>query len=99
MSDNRKPAPVHKLRENALSAEVWENKLENGVHHNVTFSRSYRDKEGNWKQSTSFGEKDLLSLGHLASRAHDAIRNRRMEMREQQRPKDRSRDRDHSRER
>lgn len=99
MSKDQNTGPACRLRENALSAEVWENQQKDGVQHNVTFSRSYRDKEGNWKSTNSFGERDLLSLQHLAGRAHDAIRERRTEMRAQQRPKDRSRDRDQSRER
>lgn len=99
MSEDRKPKPVRKLKEATLNAEVWENKYEKGIQHNVTFSRSYRDKEGNWKSTSSFGERDLLSLQHLAGRAHDAIRERRTEMRQTQRPKDRDRERDESRER
>ncbi|MCB1469974.1 MAG: hypothetical protein KDK08_23140 [Rhizobiaceae bacterium] len=100
MNEERRNTPIHKLRENALSAEIWENKHENGVQHSVTFSRSYRDKEGNWQRTSSFGSGDLLNLQHLAGRAHDAIRERQQERRNPSRGRQRTRqDREEGRER
>tara|TARA_R110000787_G_scaffold28730_1_gene78159 strand:+ start:2928 stop:3230 length:303 start_codon:yes stop_codon:yes gene_type:complete len=100
MTQDRKDGPIAKLREHALSAEVWENRHESGASHNVTFSRAYRDSEGKWQSTSSFGERDLLPLQHLAGRAHDSIRERKNKLRQDERPKEnrtRSRGRDHER--
>ena len=53
--------PVHEVRFGRIKAAVWENSTENGVRHNVTISRIYKD--GNqWKDSTSFGRDDAASF-------------------------------------
>jgi hypothetical protein len=39
---------------------------------NVTFQRAYKDGD-DWKNSTSFGRKDLLVLGFIAARAFEWI--------------------------
>lgn len=45
MTDSTKKGPAAKLREGLLHAEIWENQRDNGIQHNVTFSRSWRDQE------------------------------------------------------
>lgn len=104
MSTDHKNGPINKLRENTLSAEIWENVRDQGTQHNVTFSRSYRDQEGNWKSTSSFGPRDLLPLQHLMGRAHDTIRERQAELRREERASERpkgkrSRSRDRERDR
>lgn len=88
MSDEPKKTPVDTLREASLNAKIWENQHDNGVHYKTTFSRSYQDQEGQWRQTNSFGEKDLLPLSNLASRSHDAVRELREQERAQQREKE-----------
>lgn len=41
---------------------------------NVTFQRSYKDGEA-WKNSTSFGKRDLLVVGFIAALAFEWIGN------------------------
>ena len=41
--------------------------------YNVTFSKSYRDADGQWKTTQSFGRNDLLVLAKVADRAHSRI--------------------------
>ena len=66
--------PVHEVRFGRIKAAVWENSTENGVRHNVTISRIYKD--GNqWKDSTSFGRDDLPLVMKVADTAHDWIFN------------------------
>lgn len=65
-------APVHEVRLGRIKAAVWENSTENGVRHNVTICRLYKD--GNqWKDSTSFGRDDLPLVMKCLDRAHDWI--------------------------
>ena len=56
-----------------IRAAIWENETRNGTLHNVTFSRIYRDDEGNWQDSTSFGRDDLLLVGKVADRVHSWV--------------------------
>lgn len=68
-----KPArPVHEIRIGLVKAVIWANHTTEGVRHNVTFVRSYR--EGNdWHSTTSFGRDDLLKLSKVADEAHSWI--------------------------
>ena len=65
--------PVDEVRLGALKAAIWRNERDNGARFNVTFSRSYRDSDGNWKSTSSFGRDDLLVVAKLADRAHSRI--------------------------
>ncbi len=64
--------PVHEVRLGAIRASIWANETENGIRHNVTFDRTYRDGE-TWKSTTSFGRDDLLVLAKAADQAHTWI--------------------------
>ena len=64
--------PVHEIRIGALKAAIWQNETKNGIHHAVTFARSFKDGE-TWKSTTSFGRNDMLPLGKLANEAHTWI--------------------------
>jgi hypothetical protein len=65
--------PVHEVRLGRVRAAIWENGTKNGTLHNVTFSRLYRDDDGNWQDSTSFGRDDLPLLGKVSDQAHTWI--------------------------
>ena len=54
-------------------AAIWRNETENGVRHNATLSRLYRDHEGNWKNTQSFGRDDLLVVAKVANEAHTKV--------------------------
>jgi len=66
--------PVHEVRIGLIKAAIWANNTEDGLWHNVTFERSYRDGE-EWKSTTSFGRDDLLVLAKVADMAHSWILN------------------------
>lgn len=68
-----KKKPVHELRLGRVRAAVWENDTPNGTRHNVTFSRLYRDEQGNWQDSTSFGRDELPLLWKVADQVHSWI--------------------------
>jgi len=56
-----KKGPIDEIRVNGCKVAVWKNETENGVRHNVTFDRSYRDSEGKWQTTSSYGLTDLLA--------------------------------------
>ncbi len=64
--------PVHEVRIGLIKAAIWSNRSEDGVRHNVTFERCYRENE-EWKSTTSFGRDDLLKLAKVADEAHSWI--------------------------
>jgi len=57
--------PVFNAKYGAVEAAVWQNDGEKGAWFATTFKRSYRDGE-EWKESDSYGERDLLSLARCA---------------------------------
>ena len=70
-----KPKPIHKIRIPGASAAIWQNTSQKGkTWYSVGFDRSYKDANGNWKQTSMFGVDDLLALSHIAAQAHDFIR-------------------------
>ena len=71
MTSNTKP--VDEVRIGAVKAAIWRNESDNGSRFNVTFSRIYKDSEGNWKSTSSFGRDDLLVVAKVADRAHSSI--------------------------
>ncbi len=76
------------VREGSLLAKIWPNATEYGVRHNVNIVRNYQDKDGNWKETSTFGDRDMLSLQHLTMRVHEKIRERKQELARQNRPKE-----------
>src|SRR6185369_4953806 len=64
--------PVNKIRHGSVSASIWRQETEKGPMFNVTFQRSYKDGD-DWKNSTSFGVKNLLVLGLISARAFEWI--------------------------
>ena len=68
-----KKKPVHEVRLGRVRAAIWENDTKNGTLHNVTFSRLYRDDDGNWQDSTSFGRDDLPLLCKVSDQVHTWI--------------------------
>jgi hypothetical protein len=69
-----RPRPVHEIRMGRIRAAIWVNETDNGVRHNVTFARLYRDEQHDqWKDSTSFGRDDLPLIAKVADQAHNWI--------------------------
>jgi hypothetical protein len=64
--------PVEEIRMGAVRAAIWRNETENGVRHNVTFERIFRDGQ-EWRSTGSFGRDDLLLLAKVADQAHTWI--------------------------
>ncbi len=64
--------PVHEIRLGAIKAAIWANDTQNGIRHNVTLQRLYKD-EDEWKSSDSFGRDDLLLVAKVADLAHSWI--------------------------
>ncbi len=67
-----KSRPVHEIRLGRIRAAIWENETQNGIRHNVTIARLYKDGD-RWKDTTSFGREDLPLVAKVADMAHTWI--------------------------
>ena len=65
--------PHDEVRIGAVKAAIWQNDVAGKTRYSVTFSRIYRDAEGQWKTAQSFGRNDLLVLAKVADQAHSRI--------------------------
>ena len=72
-NETKKSAPVAKASVGLQTASIWKNESEGRVFYNVSFDRRYRDAEGNWKSTSSYGRDDLLALAKLADLAHTKV--------------------------
>lgn len=72
-SSKSKARPVHVVRFGAVKAAIWRNDTSVGPMYNVTVIRSYKDEEGDWQDSHSFGYDDLLPLAKALNVAHTWI--------------------------
>ena len=71
-SNDAKAKPVHEVRLGRIKAAIWANETDNGVRHNVTITRLYKDGD-EWKTSTSFGREELPLVAKVADLAHTWI--------------------------
>jgi hypothetical protein len=67
MATNNKPATT--LRCGNIKATIWENVSEKGPFFSTTFTRSFKDQSGAWRNGTSFGLSDLEALLTVAREA------------------------------
>lgn len=81
--DDKRKKPVETLRDGSIKAAIWENDGEKGKFNSVTFSRTYRDQNGEYGNSNRFSGTDILKLSKLAEQSYDAIQQRRAQGREQ----------------
>ena len=66
--------PVHEIRLGRIRAAIWANSTDNGIRHNVTVSRLYKDEAtGKWSDSGSFGRDDMPLLMKVCDWAHTWI--------------------------
>jgi len=68
-----KQRPAQTIRYGRLKAAIWRQESDKGPWYSVAFARAYRDQDGSWQSSGSFGLNDLLVLAKLADEAHSWI--------------------------
>ena len=59
MEEVKPMEPERKFRAGGVSATVWINSNEKGLFPSVQLSRSYLDKQNNWKDTNSFKVSDI----------------------------------------
>lgn len=61
--------PAYKFRLGLITATIWDN---DGFF-TVDLARSYKDKDGQWQSTTSYGHADLLNIAKSVERAENWI--------------------------
>ena len=61
--------PAYKFKIGLITATIWDN---DGFY-SVDLSRSYKNNEGQWQSTTSYGHADLLNIAKSAERAENWI--------------------------
>ena len=64
---------MHEVRLGRVKAAIWANETEHGVRYSATLSRVYKDRDGKWQTSDSFGRDELLVLAKVCDLAHSWI--------------------------
>ena len=66
--------PIKKFSVGGIQLAIWENEgQENRKFYSVSFDRRYKDKEGNWKSTTSLGANDLPKAILALQKAYEFI--------------------------
>jgi hypothetical protein len=74
MTDTKKPEQTYRI--GRLSASIWLNESNEGTKfYSVEIVRNYKDKDGNWKTTSSFSHDELLNVAMLAQRAETFVAN------------------------
>jgi hypothetical protein len=69
--------PEKKYRAGAISATVWKNEgQKNGksfAFHTISIARNYKDKDGEWKNSSSLRPADLPKAALVLNKAYEYL--------------------------
>jgi len=69
--------PAHKLRDGLLQVTIWRNTGDNGPWYSITYTRSYKNDNGDWKESDSLPADDCLPMAELNREAYAWIKMQR----------------------
>jgi hypothetical protein len=65
--------PVFTRRLNRIEVAIWKNETAENIWQNITFQRTYRDKQGVMQNTTNFRIDDLPAVAFLAVKAYDYL--------------------------
>lgn len=70
-------SPIETKRAGPIKATIWENQNDKGqTYHSVTITRTYRDGDGDWKETSQLFTEHLPMAQHVASQAYGFIHDR-----------------------
>lgn len=82
--------PIKKISAGNIQASIWKNQTQiNGAvkdFFSVSLERSYKDKQGNWKNTSSLNEADIPKAQLLLSEAYRFLAMRNNEQKQAQAP-------------
>ena len=63
--------PADVIRDSNLKATLWRNEGDKGPYYATELARTYKDDDGNLRDTNSFIATDLLRVSELARKAYD----------------------------
>lgn len=84
MSEQNK-GPIDTIYDGNLRAKIWERKSDKGAFYSTTLARTYKDADGNLRDSHDFAGTDLLRVSELSRKAYDRTNELRREQFQQSR--------------
>lgn len=77
MEETKRNAPIDIIRNGSLKASIWKNPKDDGSGSflSVTFARTFKDADGNLRDSSSFSGRDLLVIAELARQSYNTVSN------------------------
>lgn len=76
MATQNKPKPAATFRSGSVKATVWMNAGDKGPFYTYDLARSYKDAQGQWKNSRSFGLNDTDAVLAVSAQAKQWIADR-----------------------
>lgn len=75
MINQDKNQPIDRIRQGSAVAAIWKHATSDGSQfYKATIECRYKDGDGNWQSTTSFGRSELLQVAKLADRVESRIR-------------------------
>lgn len=71
--------PEDVLHDKSLKASILRNENEKGAYYTTTLARTYKDEQGNYRDTQSFSQGDLLRVAELARGAYGRVNELRRE--------------------
>ncbi len=78
--------PQEIIRDGNIKANIWRNDGENGPYHTTSFARTFKNQDGEYRDSQSFSQNDLLPLAELARNAYSRVNELRREHSQSKKP-------------
>lgn len=75
--------PIVSLRDGSLKVAVFANETENSVRYSGQLVRSYRDQDGNWRDTSYLSNTEFLRAGNLLIRVYEQIQQLKAEDKDQ----------------
>jgi hypothetical protein len=73
MSSKTENKPVEKIRVGSVQVSIFRNESEKGPYYKGVLEHSYKDADGKWQTSNSFGRRELINLAKAAMLADSKI--------------------------
>jgi hypothetical protein len=65
--------PVEKIRVGSVQFGIFRNESEKGPYYKANLENAFKDKDGNWKPTSSYGRRELINLAKAALLAESKI--------------------------
>lgn len=69
MTNPTNNAPIKTFRIGSVRAAIWAKQNDNGTFHQVTITRTYKDENGDYADTSSYSHLELLAVARVAEQA------------------------------